>query len=100
MQTFLRSLNTRFVANVGATVGGMSIFGAIVALFKLLDDPTYLVALYGAIIRGQQHLETPTDITTLAQLAAAFFAIFGGIVVALFCSRYGMPETVAAKPPK
>jgi len=99
MNALLRSLNTHLVGYIGVSVGGFSILGAIAALFKLLSDPSFLVALYGAVIRAGSHSSTPADVQTFAQLIGAGMAIFGGIILALFASYFGMPTTIPPDSP-
>lgn len=82
----LEKLNTHAVGYVAIGAGGVSF----AALGKLLTDPTYLVALYGAVIRGSQHLETPTDISTDAQLVAAVF----GLILSFAIAYFSRPKTV------
>jgi len=100
MRIWLRGLNTHLTGYAGLTIGGLSLFGAIGALFKLLSNPDFLVALYGAILRGERHVETPADIRTFAVLLGALFAIFGAAVLALLASYLGMPKTIAPDSPK
>lgn len=73
----LQKLNS-YGAGYVAIGGGLVSFGA---LGKLLTDPTYLVVLYGAIIRGSQHVETQADIYTFAQLAAAVLGLIGSFAL-------------------
>jgi hypothetical protein len=87
---FLDSLNTHAIGYVSLGVGTAS-FATLVRLFT---DPTYLVALYGAIIRGTQHLETQVDVFVFAQLVAALF----GIVASIIGAYFSRPKNIASDP--
>jgi hypothetical protein len=89
----LRALNTHAVANAGAGIGVAAILSALVALFHFLGDASMLLCLVHEVSQHQFGQCTAT-------LVAAVFALIGAIVIALFCSRYGAPETVNTGGPK
>jgi hypothetical protein len=93
---FLRSLNTHLVGYVGVATGGVTILGALAALFGLLGDANYDVALYMAIVHAHKHTSDQTDILTIGKLVAASISVFGGFVTALVSSYFGRPATVKA----
>jgi hypothetical protein len=92
----LNRLNTHGVALAGLAIGGGSIVASVGALFKLLSDPTYIDALFVAIMHAREHKFDSNDLMTYAKLAAAFFAIVGAIVIALLLTYFGRPASVPA----
>jgi hypothetical protein len=88
----LQNLNTRNVGYFGLAAGGASVLATIAALFKLLSDPKYLVALYHALVDAHHHATTADNQFALAQLVAACVAIFGGFVIAILASYLGKPQ--------
>ena len=95
---FFTQFNTHGTALAGLAAGGAAILAAVTALFKLLSDPNYLIALYHAIIDARHHASTPQDGYAIAQLAAACFAILGGFAVGLVSAYLGRPTNVPQTP--
>lgn len=92
----LNRLNTHGVGLAGLAIGGGSIVVSVGALFKLLSDPTYLDALFVAIMHVQRHIVDSNDVMTYAKLVAAFVSIIGAIVLALVMTYFGRPASVPA----
>jgi hypothetical protein len=94
----LNKLNTRFVGITGLAIGGVSIVTAVGALFNLLSDPKYLVALTLALHDSRAHSLTDADGFVLAQLLGAFIAIIGASIVALLATYFGRPAQIPDDP--
>jgi hypothetical protein len=95
---FFTQFNTHGTALAGLAAGGTAIVAAITALFKLLSNPAYLVALYQAIVDSRHHVATQQDGYVFAQLAAACFAILGGFAIGLVSAYLGRPTNIPQKP--
>jgi hypothetical protein len=94
----LNALNTKAVGFAGLGIGAASIIAAVAALFKLLSDPHYLIALAHAIANAHAGTATDDNWYTLAQLAACAIAIFGAAVVALLSAYLGRPAQISDTP--
>jgi hypothetical protein len=104
--TWARDLNTQAVGKGGLWGGAvLLILSAVGAWFTLLTNPTYLLALYAAIVntqavaRGVQGATVSADnMTAIAQFAGATIAVVGAIVLALIAAWLGRPATVPDDP--
>lgn len=94
MQNLLLRANTHRVGSAGLLIGGTSIVASVAALFRLVADPTYVDALFVAIMHARAHATTAADVQTYAQLVGAAVAILGAVIVALLLSYLGRPTTV------
>lgn len=94
-----QQLNTKSVGIAGLLTGSGAIIASVVALFKLLSDPTYLVTLYWAISHIKHHAFGNADVFAIAQLGGALVGILGAFVLAILASYFGRPITVEPSAP-
>ncbi len=95
----LTRLNSHGTGYAGLLLGGGSIVASVAAFFRLLSSPTYLDALFAAVMHARAHALTAADVQTYAQLAGACVAIIGAIAVALLLTYFGRPLSVASDTP-
>lgn len=95
----LLALNTHRVGFAGLVMGGASIIAALASLIHLLSTPSYLFALYWAIIHGSTRSLTNPDIMAFCELAACVIALVGAFVISLLAAYFGMPAPVDSGKP-
>lgn len=84
------NLKTKTVGAIGAAGGGVTIIGALIALFTYLSNTDNLYAV--VLVMGKLHNNVElndTDIHTLVNLAAVIIALVGAIGVSLAAAWLG-----------